>query len=164
MTQLCPKCDGTGYVHIAKEGKRYTVPCGCRAKRQLEDARHRPGGFESISDIVARQPDLNDLLPLDTKIVGALIGKHQGHKNAITIREIGEELWAEEWRKGGHPEPTPGPLLARVLLAKIVPGGISGMAGFATVGAAGHYNGEHLPISIKGVSELSSSPPVYPTR
>ena len=101
MTQPCPQCDGTGWKHIASEGKRYTVPCDCRAKKQLEEANRRPGGFESIGDIVARDPDLNDLLPLDTKIVGALIGQHRGQGNAITIREIGEELWAEEWRKGG---------------------------------------------------------------
>ena len=79
--------------------------CTCIHKARQEAEQARPGGFEAVGRVMERNPDFQTLITAATawglsphdRRIGNLIALHRGASKAVTIREIGERLWPQEW-------------------------------------------------------------------
>lgn len=92
-------------MSVEENGVRYRARCTCILRAQQEAERERPGGFEPIGQVMAKVPALRALAEARTtallshhdRKLGNLLARHRGAANAVTIREIGERLWPQEW-------------------------------------------------------------------
>lgn len=99
----CPHCNDTGFMNVRYGPNNERVgmtKCVCRTRKRAEQEKKMPGGFSKLNyELPITNYELKSLGNPDREIA-AIILKHRGKENAVSIEEICKTLWPREWNYG----------------------------------------------------------------